>query len=197
MLKERDMGLQLKKQALSSALEAAITGADFVLQQSFISSDPKRNGITRTSHYLAKHPPGRDSPAAVLELLLQQGADPDYEDGKPLWYAVKHKKPTFLHLLLRSGAAKVDAALQLAAVQAYTLGVALLAAKRQRVDTGGVALLCAAVRGHTEAMQCLLRHGANGPAALRAAEYSGDVTAVENLTRLLQSRGVLYLNLGG
>jgi ankyrin repeat protein len=86
----------------------------------------------------------------VVAFLLQQGADPDYNDGKLLRLAVQHKQGAVLEQLLGAGASKIETALVAASVRGDEASTTkLLSATKAPVDQAGAALLSAAQGGGT------------------------------------------------
>ncbi len=95
----------------------------------------------------------------VMEILIKAGAKVDFPEGgeTPIVAAVRHGKSAAMEMLLKAGA-KID---QLSNSD-FTLIYEAVCAARQMLasDNGATPLYCAANGGNTEAIELLLRFGA-------------------------------------
>jgi hypothetical protein len=125
----------------------------------------------------------------AVQYLLQQGVDPNFEQGLLLAHAVGRqyhhgavpcRDHAILQLLLDAGANVVDRALLAAVGVGDTAAIPrLLAASQGPVDQQGKALLAAAESGNkfSSVIDSLLRNGSNVAAALHSAAAAYDVQA--------------------
>jgi ankyrin repeat protein len=117
-------GGAIHRHILNRGLEAAISGQNFEWGPCL--------PISGSAH----------SQEEAVAFLLQQGADPDYADGKLLLLAAQQQQGAMLEQLLGAGAAKLDTALVAAYMCGDGLSVAkLLGASKGPVDQAGAALL--------------------------------------------------------
>jgi ankyrin repeat protein len=174
-------GPALLKQVLNRPLLAAISGVQFAMEQPCARDDGEPGRMSQHFLLKAQHRWTSDYMAIVC-LLLEEGADPDYEEGRLLLLAVERQRHDVVQVLIDAGAVKIEAALIAAAGAGQVLSVhSLLSRTLSPVDGDGTALLAGARNGCSEILLVLLSNGANFKAALQAAQSSGDTKAADLL----------------
>jgi ankyrin repeat protein len=171
------MGHHIIQQVLNRGLQAAVQGGNYRWGRE--GQDPSYCNVGWTSEKFRLR---------VASFLLQQGADPNYENGQLLCWAVHQQDDTVLQELLRAGANRINLALELAAGSGHTSTVSLLlSATKGRVDSTGAALLSAASKGRNNIVWILLQRGANVAAALHAAAVHNNVAAATTIAAALHT----------
>jgi ankyrin repeat protein len=179
-------GPPLLKQILNKPLQAAIAGHQYAREQQCGRDDGQEGRMSQHILRLARNRWTRED-INIIKLLLQKGADPDYQEGRALVLAVQHRRGDMSQALLDAGAVKLDPALTAAAGAGYVeLVEQLLKHSMDPVDSDGTAVLAAARGEHMDVLPLLLQRGANARAALQVAQDCGDTKAADLLTELLQ-----------
>jgi ankyrin repeat protein len=171
---------------LSEGLHMAVETATCICEANDSSADDSEDA-EQDVECIPRVQPATQARIAVVQQLLQQGADPNYRGGGTLACAVLRQYRTgavpcrdhaILQLLLDAGANNIDAALQAAAQFGDTTAFPkLLAATQGTVDQQGKALLAAATRGTASMVMSLMHRKANVAAALSAAAATSNVEA--------------------
>jgi ankyrin repeat protein len=122
-LREQPAGPALLKHLLNKPLQAAIAGLQYALEQLCARDDGQEGRMSQhllqSEREAMKYSRARRDDTTIVRLLLEQGADPDHEEGRPLVMAVRQHRADMVRLLFAAGAVKTEQAVKAAAEAGY------------------------------------------------------------------------------